>query len=45
MTTTQQLIDTAADPSAAELRRRSNWFLQGWRFVVLGWRMFRLAQH
>lgn len=40
----QQLIDAAPGPDASELRRRRDPLRQFARFVVLGWRMFTMAQ-
>lgn len=45
VTPAQQLVDASPDPTRAELRRRRNPFIQFGRFVVLGWRMFRMARH
>jgi hypothetical protein len=41
----QRKVDAAPLPTDAELRRRRNLFVQFFRFIVLGWGMFRLAQH
>ena len=44
MDNAQQRIDTAPLPGKGELRRRSNLFVQFFRFLHLNWTMFRLAR-
>ncbi|MFC5929379.1 hypothetical protein [Cryobacterium melibiosiphilum] len=44
MTTTQDRIDRAPLPGAAELARRSNLGVQLLRFLMLNFTMYRLAK-
>lgn len=41
----QAMVDAAPAPTDADLRRRTNLFVQFFRFIALGWGMFRLARH
>lgn len=39
------MVDAAPVPTDADLRRRTNLVVQFFRFIALGWGMFRLARH
>ncbi|GAA2961790.1 MULTISPECIES: hypothetical protein [Microbacterium] len=41
----QAMVDAAPVPTDADLRRRTNLVVQFFRFIALGWGMFRLARH